>query len=323
MSCANVLSDPLPQVLTTRLFPKNQGALRYEITGIAARCDWVVLSDTQPPFTALIRQRETSNPRHVFLSLRSPFAALAFFFDHALPMIASPFVLISGSEDVTIPHQCDKRWRPFNDEERRRIFALLDDSRLLHWHAENLDAAIHPRLSPLPLGLVFPENRHHQIFQNLTIPRLADRPMQVLCAHRVREGPQWELRRNITRLCRESFADFCTILEDEVPESTFLELLQHHAFVICAEGGGLDPSPKAWQAILNGTIPIVRSTALDGAYRQLPVAFVNQWDTTALSAQKLAIWHHRYCAMHDDPRHRQLVLQRLGIDYWWERINCN
>ncbi|MEN9063000.1 hypothetical protein [Ponticoccus litoralis] len=38
--------------LTTRLFPKAGGADRYRISGLAARCDWVVLSDTQPPVTA-------------------------------------------------------------------------------------------------------------------------------------------------------------------------------------------------------------------------------------------------------------------------------
>lgn len=37
-----------------------------------------------------------------------------------------------------------------------------------------------------------------------------------------------------------------------------MRLMQSHAFVLCAEGGGVDPSPKAWQAILHGAIPIIR-----------------------------------------------------------------
>ena len=33
----------------------------------------------------------------------------------------------------------------------------------------------------------------------------------------------------------------------------------------------LDPSPKAWEAIIAGTIPIIEHSTLDDAYSQLPV----------------------------------------------------
>jgi hypothetical protein len=41
---------------------------------------------------------------------------------------------------------------------------------------------------------------------------------------------------------------------------------------------GLDPSPKAWEAILLGTIPIIQYSTLDDAYERFPVVFVNEWN---------------------------------------------
>lgn len=306
------------EVMSTRLFPKNRGADGYAITGIAARCDWVVLSDSQAPRATLVK-REEGSPRHVFLSFRAPFDALSFFLDQVLPQIVEPFVLVSGSEDITVPRQLDRRWRPFSTEEIIRINALLEDPRLVHWYAENLDDASHPKFSPIPLGMVFPASSGPQM-RVPSVPPLGARPTSVLCAHRVRNGAQWDLRREVTRLCRDYFSGFCTVVEDEVPEHRFIELVHRHAFVICVAGGGLDPSPKAWQVLLHGAIPIIRSTPLDAAYARLPVALVEEWNASTLSRAKLGEWTSRYSPIHDIPEHRAVMLQRLGIDYWWTHI---
>ena len=54
----------------TRLFPKNLGADKYVLTGIAKKCDWVVLSDTQSPKAHLIKNLPGNYPKTIFLSLR-------------------------------------------------------------------------------------------------------------------------------------------------------------------------------------------------------------------------------------------------------------
>jgi hypothetical protein len=307
-------------VLSTRLFPKYGGAEAYALSGIAARCDWVVLSDEREPQVVLWRREGRESPRHVFLSLRQPYAALAFFEQEVLPRIRAPFRLVSGSEDVTLPRQLDRRWRPFTAEEQQRMGRLLDDPRLLAWAAENLDAAIHPKLMPLPLGLTFPEGGAEHPLPIPRIPRQACRPLRLLCAHRVREGPQWELRRQVQELARQELAAWCTVLEEEVPERRFIQLLRQHAFVLCVTGGGLDPSPKAWLAMLHGTIPVVQSSALDGAYQDLPVAFVENWSAEALQPQQLAAWQRSLITAIDTPEGRRRTLERLGLEHWWERI---
>jgi hypothetical protein len=308
------------QVLSTRLFPKNQGAHAYRLTGIAARCDWVVLSDTNAPKVTVVKRAGANAPRHVFISLRAPFDALAYFMDDVLPTIEGPFVLVSGSEDVTLPNQLDCRWRGFTAEESGRIAALLDDPRLVRWFAENLDDRSHPKFLPLPLGMVFPDSAHSHSVGVPVVTPLEQRPLRILCAHRVREGPQWDTRRKVTKLCRDELADFCTVLEEDVPEEAYVKLLESHAFVICAQGGGIDPSPKAWQCVLHGAVPIVQSTALDPAYDRLPVAYVPEWTAPALQPAILRNWLAERAPAFDVAANREAVLERLGIDYWWALI---
>lgn len=307
-------------VHSTRLFPKYGGAEAYRLSGIAARCDWVVLSDEQEPRVALRRQVEGNRPRHVFLSLREPFAALAYLEEEVLPRIEGPFRLISGSEDVTLPRQLDQRWRSFREDERQRIGRLLDDPRLIAWAAENLDACFHPKLLPLPAGLTFPEGGGDTPLAIPRIPPQACRPLRLLCAHRLREGPQWETRRRVSVLAQGQLAAWSTVLEEEVPERRFVQALRQHAFVLCVAGGGLDPSPKAWLAMLHGAIPVVRSSALDGAYGDLPVALVPEWTAEALAPDRLAAVQRQLIDAIDTPQGRRRTVERLGLEHWWGRI---
>ena len=141
---------------STRLFPKSGGAKNYVVTGLAHRCDWVLLTDNQPPYVYLHRNRSTDNPKHIFLSLRSPFKAIEYFCESILPTLQAEFVLVSGSEDATLPRQIDARWRSINERETAMIDRILNHPCLKHWYVENLDQVGHHKLSPLPLGLVFP-----------------------------------------------------------------------------------------------------------------------------------------------------------------------
>lgn len=306
--------------LSTRLFPKGRGALGYEITGVASRCDWVILSDFEPPHCALVKQIDTDTPRYIFLSLRQPFEALKYFVTTVLPLLSSPFVLISGSEDATIPNQIDKRWRPFNVGERAAIATILANKLLLHWFAENLDDPAMPRTSALPVGMVYPEGPHIGLAELPKVRPLAQRPLTALFAQRIRSGKQWDLRRHVLDLARGPWAEFTTVLEQEVPEDTFLGLVEQHAFVICVEGGGVDPSPKAWQSLIHGAVPIICSPGVCASYTQLPVAIVDNWSAETLSLPRLGLWRNELILQMDGEKARQSLHNHLSLDYWWNKI---
>ena len=56
----------------------------------------------------------------------------------------------------------------------------------------------------------------------------------------------------------------------------FLMRLGRHRFVLSPRGNGLD-AHRTWEALLVGSIPIVRTSALNPLYEGLPVLIVDQW----------------------------------------------
>lgn len=308
-------------VHSTRLFPKDLGANQYKLTGIAARCDWVLLSDKTEPLTHLVKRRAGEEPRTIYLSFRWQRAALRVFVQTILPQIRHPFILVSGSEDVTIPNQIDRRMPAFSQQDRDDVNSILESPFLTAWVAENLDDDSHPKLHPLPLGLI--HNDTPFIRELVTIPEappVSDRPLTALCGHRVRSGPQWDARRTVTELAKSDWSDWCDLLEDDVSEQTFSARIERHSFVICVEGGGLDPSPKAWLTLLHGAIPIIRKSALSKAYAHLPVVFVDDWSSNVITLEKLARWKEQYRPFFDQPGLRRSTLKRLSLDYWWSYV---
>lgn len=92
----------------------------------------------------------------------------------------------------------------------------------------------------------------------------------------------------------------------------YLMMLGQHKFAISPRGNGLD-AHRTWEALLVGTIPIVRESALVPLYSQLPILVVKSWEqvTPRLLRDfyrevqaKLALFHY----------------ERLFADYWIGQI---
>ena len=111
----------------TRLFPRDTGAAAYRPSGIAGRCDWIAMTDIKLQSDGslrgegLLRGEVSRSPRTVFLSMRSSFHALPWFYEEVLPKITNRFILISGSEDCTLPNQVDARFRPATPAEKELV----------------------------------------------------------------------------------------------------------------------------------------------------------------------------------------------------------
>ena len=62
-------------------------------------------------------------------------------------------------------------------------------------------------------------------------------------------------------------ASFMCLFNLQVDFNQFLSFLMNTSFTACAHGGGVDPAPKAFEALAAGSIPIIASSALDTAYQ--------------------------------------------------------
>ena len=305
--------------LSNRIFPKGNGANQYHLTGLAKKCDWCVLSDNVAPNIHLHKNRKNGPPEYIFLSMRSPFLAINYFAEALLPTLTAPFTLVSGSEDVTIPTQTDLRWRSYNDRERTNLSKISKHPLLRHWYAENLDADMGEKVTALPLGMVLLPGQGPEIAVP-SWPKRACRPLTVFCGHRIRKGPQWEQRRQVTNLGKRHWQPWCTIIENDLPEPDFFQLAQKHGFIICAGGGGIDPSPKAWQALLHGVIPIIKSSHVATAYSELPCVIIDDWTLDCLSPEKLMQWAKKLDPLFDEPASKENLYKKLSLDYWWTKI---
>ena len=312
MSCSELLS--------TRLFPKQRGASGVVLTGLAARCDWVITSDSAAPLVELRRLCCETSPGTIFLSLRNPFISLAFFAQQVLPQLRRPFVLISGSEDITLPLQCDLRWRPFSSAEDAWLEQIASHPLLRRWYAENLDWPFAAKVRPLPLGVLPPtaaDGSEALLDVGTPLPPLAERELLVLCGHRIRPGPQWQARARLSERLRNLGYPWLLVPEQELPPLAYRELLRRCSFVICASGGGWDPNPKLWHVLLQGAIPIVLSSALDPVLAQVPVWIVANWQEVDWRQPALA--EQRQALSARQPSGDGLR-QQLLLDHWWHLI---
>lgn len=200
--------------------------------------------------------------------------------------------------------------------------------------AENLDETGGDKVSGIPLGVNPMEHPYYDgnfLIAKIPmhIPSLAERPLKMQNVGRQREPSQaldthgtgtdqFIERKRVLERCRFDWAEFC--VQRSLPKETFFENLREYPFVKCVHGGGLDPSPKAFEAVLSGTFPIIQHYAGDDAYRELPVVFVDDWEVETVTTERLVAWRNKLSPYYEQPELRADVLHRLTSAYWWGKV---
>jgi hypothetical protein len=221
--------------------------------------------------------------------------------------------LVYVGDDPTFPQQTDARYPTESLEDNTALVARLRDRGAAEVLVENLDtegigaSSIPGGILPtMAMGSV-------RLVRTRALGRSSGpRPLRVLSAARVRDGAQWETRRRVAELARHEWSGFCDHLDREVDVRAFRRLLSTYAFILCPQGGGLDPSPKAWEALLAGCIPIVERSPTSEGYAHLPVLFVDRWKPEALSEDRLRDASLDLQAQLDD---RLTLLDKLSVQY--------
>jgi hypothetical protein len=82
----------------------------------------------------------------------------------------------------------------------------------------------------------------------------------------------------------------------------------------------VDPSPKAFDTIRIGTIPIIQKLSIEEGYEHFPVAFVNNWDELFKHKDPEAVlraWMYVLAPYYEhDGFLRKKALSRLTSSYW-------
>jgi GR25 family glycosyltransferase involved in LPS biosynthesis len=310
------------ECMNTRI-PEKESYDVTDLVGVARRCDWFVYHN------GCVNISKTSNPKTIYISASYVFLpyngghSLQYFMDNVLPLIKSKFNLVIAGNDFTFPKGTGDVRRNDYADKQELIQALLDNPLFNKGFVENLDT-LHPKLVPIPLGILKNGQRGYHSNLELTndVIDFSSRTIKCMCIHRNRGGPQWEQRARVTDLCNTTWSSFVTYYEgDTMNDDGISEKMKQAQFCICARGGGYDPSPKAWSALINGCIPIIQHSPLDEAYSRLPVILVDDFTPESLSEEKLDGWLNELREFYEDPVKRLEVLKMLSLDYWWSLIN--
>ena len=228
-------------------------------------------------------------------------------------------VVVSGGHDSTFPFQWDSRYAQPSDAAAEALIESVRESGITRWYAENL-TSYDPIFSPVPGGIL-PSPWRDSVRLVRTKPRRLPTKKLVFCAHRDKGGQrsnaQFDVRRHVTALAEGAWKHFAHVPEDYLSISEFRQELRSHPFTLCVEGGGIDPSPKAFEALIQGSIPIIRESPLADAYRHFPVLVVEDWVADSLDINLLL--DHREKIKSEWPDTFELI-ERLKLEYWLRLI---
>jgi hypothetical protein len=185
------------------------------------------------------------------------------FFRDFYPLIKVPFVLVSGDTDASSPEKHVDR---------------LKDEKLLHWYGQNSDinASQYAKYTAIPLGISQWMNGPATLYEHqeeyLKIPKTK------LCIYNsiTQAHPD---RVAVTKLVQEKmpWVEVWTHQRMGHHLPTVYKRIAEFKFIFSPRGVGID-CYRTWEALLLGTIPIVKSSTMNEAYEDLPILIVDDWN---------------------------------------------
>lgn len=255
---------------------------------------------------------------------------LNYFIKKVLPALTQPINLVIVGIDQTFPNNTDNRDIAYKYPKNLDI--LFQHPYINKIFVENLDCAC-PKTFPIPLGInsnICPtESEYFLKYQNIN----PNKPLKLTNFNVSRfNSIQWSERHYVDKLCEECWSEHYINQNITKPIITrkggvrlkktheyYLKSLSEYMFTVCVHGGGLDVNPKLWEALLVGTIPIIRENKpYTDIYIDLdfPVVIVKDWTHETINLKQLTIWRDQYYHHFTDLDKRQDMLNKLSADYW-------
>jgi hypothetical protein len=245
--------------------------------------------------------------------------AIPFFCKNILPNIPFPICVVSGDSDTTTP----------NDYPTTQLQNFYQDAKIIHWFSQNMQLSFSPKITQIPIGLDY-----HTMSQNKTSwgNQITSKEQEKQLCHILRHSkPFWERQCKIyanfqflmtTRYAKERLDVICRFAED-AEDLIFFEphKLERYdtwqnqtkfAFVISPQGNGMD-CHRTWEALCLGCIPIVKTSALDPLFYDLPVLVVNNWQEITKDLLNHTVANFKNIVS-------TFKYEKLTLQYWKQKI---
>jgi hypothetical protein len=160
-----------------------------------------------------------------------------------------------------------------------------------------------------------------------TILPMSERSTLLIVTDKIHDSDaQWDDRRIISKRCIQR-PEVCVTLNpngNAIDHVHWVTRVAKHQFIVCGHGGGLDPSPKAWESIKLGTIPIIEENPIIDAYSHLPIAWVKDLKDFMLWPNITTVleeWRVNLGPYYEPGSYlRNQTLLRLTGKYWYKQI---
>jgi hypothetical protein len=226
-----------------------------------------------------------------------------------LPRLNCKIVLVSGDSDDLI-------------NTSNNVKTILNNPLILHWYIQNC-CFTHPKVTKMPIGMDY-----HTIANGLCDgwgKQKSEMDQEQDLIHLRNTMVPFEKRKI---LC---YANYHFVLSrgdralayNEIPkelvyyEPAFVQRIVSwnkqldYAFVISPFGCGMD-CHRTWEALLLGCIPIIRHSAIDDLFNDLPVLFVDKWSDVTQQLLEDTIIQFRA---------KPFDYEKLQLSYWNRKIN--
>lgn len=286
--------------------------------GILKSCDYYSYTP-QSSVSQLVNYPSIESIKHIKNpSIYICSSAIVAFMNQLLPLINFSFILVSGDSDQTIPQEALSK---------SKFIKLVNDTRLIHWFCQNM-AFQHHKITKMPIGLDYHTQTVNPIWGPLSS---CNEQEKSLVFFKNKAAPFWN--RNIhcyanfhftmnTKLGydrKDAFQKINKELiyyeENPVTRHTSWNKQINFAFVICPHGGGLD-CHRNWEALCLGCIPIVKTSAINNLYNDLPVLIVDDWQniTMDLLNNTIITFKTKY-------NNHEFNMEKIKLEYWIQLIN--
>jgi len=254
--------------------------------------DWIMTEHT------ILKRKEV--PETIFVKTDY----LPRFVNENLPYLTNKFVFITGSSD----------WSPVLNF-TREYYIILSNPYLIKWYMTN-SLSSHPKIVTYSGGLCHNETSDKLLLD--TRSNIEKRESnKILCVWRNRDfnvcGHQYITRHIVEKFVKE-YPETFDWVDPNLSTEQFYNLMSQYKFVLCPVGNGVDPCPKAYEAIILKTIPImIRTQNTFEVYSDLPVLLVDDF-SEVLEMDLTSVYQFRQHLFDDK------FLYNLTCDYWVEKI---
>ena len=215
------------------------------------------------------------------------------FFQQLHPFITKPYLIVTAGEylETTDP----------------QLFTTLDDPMIIAWFSIHACRETHPKFYKLPLGIY--QNKKYYEPTTMTqylanLRKVSKSKLLYLNFDTKTDSDRTEL---ISLFKNEPF---CYSRTSPLPFLDYLNEMAEFKFTLAPHGLGPD-TYRNYEAMLVGSIPIIKSSQLDDLYDDLPALIIKGWEEVTeefLERKYREITSKKY------------NIEKLFLEYWWKEI---